>query len=542
MTNSTPDAARRAQTGGERRSRSGVPLKDFYGAGDARSADEAPGAFAFTRGRRASPAAVGGWIQRGLSGEGDPARSNEQFRYLISQGQTGLNFIVDAPTQALIDPDHPLAGNAVGTQGVSLCHKQDFLQLLKDLPLDRITVSTSMTNGLFALTAVYLAARELGFAVDKLRGSVLQLPFYGEDVTYAVHVPFEGRVRMSCDVMEFCAREMPRFHSFVEDTYFFSESGLNAVEEMALGFVEIRYLVRQMLKRGVPIDAFAPRIAIVVNCGMDFFEEVAKLRATRRLFAKMMRDEFGATDPRSWSVAIASHTSGLSLTAQQPANNIVRGTLQALSLVLGGASAIEISGFDEAFRTPSEAAHRLGLRTQQIIELETGITSVVDPLGGSYYVEALTAAMEERITAMIADIEGRGPPGELIESGWFRNFFEGTIARYWSEVESGQRQVVGVNAHTVPPAEDLLLRDVAETKIRPYRERIEQVREFKRRRDVGRVRAALAHVDATARGSGNLVQPVVDALDAGATIGEISGTIRQAYGAPYDAHGMVSPP
>ncbi len=299
--------------------------------------------------------------------------------------------------------------------------------------------------------------------------------------------------------------------------------------------------MREVLKRGVDIDAFAPRIAILVNCSMDFFGEIAKIRATRRLFARMIRDEFGAKDPRSWSVVITSHTSGLTMTAQQLTNNIVRGTTQALALVIAGTHAIEISAFDEALRTPTPEAHLVGLRTQQIIESETGVTKVVDPLGGSYYVEALTDEMERRIWGMVQEIEARGDPADLHDSGWFRAFFEDKMRRYHQRLETKEQIVVGVNAYQLPPDEDTLLREVSETKIRPYRERIEEIKKFKANRDLARTKAALATVLERTRADQNLVPAVIEATEASATMGEIAGTIRQGYGCPYDPHGMVQP-
>ena len=253
-------------------------------------------------------------------------------------------------------------------------------------------------------------------------------------------MPFKLRVRLAVDSIAFCSTEMPKFHAFLEDTYFISEGGLDAVEEMALGFVEMRGLVRELLQRGIAIDRFAPRIAILVNCRMDFFEEIAKIRATRRLFARMMRDEFGARDPRSWAVNIAAHTSGLSLTAQQPVNNIVRGAMQALALALAGVQAIEISTFDEAFRTPSPEAHLVGLRTQQIVHLESSVTRVADPLGGSYYVESLTDEMERRIWEMVQAIEAKGDPAHLSDSGWFRSLFQAAMERHARALADGSLQ------------------------------------------------------------------------------------------------------
>jgi methylmalonyl-CoA mutase N-terminal domain/subunit len=500
-----------------------------------------PGAYPYTRGARAARPELGAWIQRELSGEGAPSRTNAQFKYLIDSGANGLDVIGDTPTMACLDPDHPASAHAVGTQGVSLCSLPDYRELYADLPLDSLTISHSLPAS-FGIAGLYLAAKERGIAPARLRGSTIQAPFYCEDCGYSIHMPFDLRVRLAADSIEFAAREMPKFHAFIEDTYYISEGGLDPVEEMALGFVEIRYIVRELLRRGLAIDSFAPRIAILVNCRMDFFSEIAKVRATRRLFARMMREEFGAADPRSLAVNIASHTSGLSLTAQQPVNNIVRGTVQALALALSGVQAIEVSGFDEAFRTPSPEAHLVGLRTQQVIQLEANVTKVMDPLGGSYYVEALTNEMEQRIRAMVERIEAMGDASGLCDNGWFRSLFQDAMERYAREIRDGERAQVGANVHRLPDDEDTLLREVAERKIEPCRERIEAIRGFKQARAASGVSAALREVHRVARAGDNLMSPIIAAMTAGATMGEITGVMRTAYGMVYDPFGMTACP
>ncbi len=519
------------------RTRSGIELKPHYGApgGDG----ETPGQFPFTRGRRSH--AGGTWIQRELSGEGDAEHSNAQIHYLISKGQTGIDVIGDSPTQAMMDPDHPVAREAVGTQGVSLCRKEDYLALFRGVPFEQISISSSAPP-VMTLAGLMLAARERKFPIEKLRGSIIQAPLYAEDCCYAIRLPVEFRVRMALDTIEFCTAHLPKFHAYLEDTYFFSESGLTPVEEMALGFVQIRHLTRRLIARGMPVDSFAPRIAILLNCGTDFFEEIAKIRATRRLFAKMMHDEFGARDPRSLAVVITSHTSGLSLTAQQPVNNIVRGSLQALSLVLAGVQAMEISAFDEAFRMPSREAHLIGLRTQQIIDLETGAGKVTDPLGGSYFVEALTDEMERRIRARVDEIEAAGDAERLCGDGYFKAIFHAAMEQSQRLVETGDLPVVGVNIHRVPDEEDTLLRDVAERKIEPHDEHVERIAAFKKSRDRTALAAALGRVREAAAGTANLVPIVTDALDAGATAGEIAGTMREGLGLDYDPLGCIRSP
>jgi len=511
--------------------RSGVPLQRTYVA--ATGEGEQPGEFPYTRGRPANPHTQTTWIQRELSGEGDGHRSNEQIRYLLQHGQTGIDVIGDGPTQSLLDPDHPLARQAIGTQGVSLCRKQDFFDLFRGVPFDRVSISSSAPS-FFALSGLVLVARQAKFPLERLRGSVLHGPLYTEDCSYAWHLPVDFRVRLALDSIEYCSQHMPKFHAYVEDTYFFSESGLTPVEEIALGFVQLRHLVRKLLARGIAIDSFAPRIALLVNCGMDFFEEIAKIRATRRLYAKMMRDEFGATNPRSMSAAITSHTSGLSLTAQQPINNVVRGAVQALALVLAGVQAIEISAFDEAFRTPSKDAHMVGLRTQQILDLEAGVAKVLDPLGGSYFVETLTDQISERIRGRIDEIEARGDPEELSAGGFFRDIFHRAMEGSQHGVEHGDISVVGVNVHKLAEQEDTLLRDVATAKIETWHPHTRTIEAFKRERDISRLRTGLDGVAVATAGSVNLIPAVIDALDTSATIGEIVTAMRRALAMPPD--------
>ena len=515
-----------------RTTRSGVPLQRFYVAPD--GSGEKPGEFPFTRGRLANPHAQGAWIQRELSGEGDGRRSNEQIRYLLEHGQTGIDVIGDAPTQSLLDPDHPLARHAVGTQGVSLCRKQDFLELFAGVPIDAVSVSSSVP-AFFGLSGLVLAARAAGVPLETLRGSVLHAPLFAEDCAYAYHLPVDFRVRLALDSIQYCTGHMPRFHAYLEDTYFFAEAGLAPLDEMALGFVQLRHVVRKLMARGLPVDAFAPRIAMLVDCGMEFFEEIAKIRATRRLYAKMMRDEFGAQNPRSLSIAIASHTSGLSLTAQQPVNNVVRGAIQALALVLGGVQALEISAFDEAFRTPSKEAHIVGLRTQQIVDLETGAARVQDPLGGSHFVEHLTDELERRIRARIDEIEARGDPERLCADGYFRAIFRQAMEDSHWAVKQGETPVVGVNVHAMADADDTLLRDVASAKIETWHAHADRIARFKLARDTGRTCAGLDAVAVAVKGGGNLVEATIDALGVDATSGEIVTVMRRALGMPADA-------
>ncbi|MBT3788421.1 MAG: hypothetical protein HN725_04210 [Alphaproteobacteria bacterium] len=520
-------------------SHSGLPLSPFYSAeGDDQNA---PGVYPYTRGKRL-PRPGQSWILRELSGEGTAARSNQQFKSLMAKGQQGLDIIGDTPTMHMLDPDHPHAVHAVGTQGVSLCCRADFEELYRDLPLDELSFSQSLPS-VPGIAGLYLVAKERGVPSEILRGSAIQLALYEDDCSYSRHLPLKLRMRMATDSVEFAAKKMPKFHALLEDTYFFSETGLNSVEEMALGFVELRYYIRELLKRGVDIDAFAPRIGILLTCRMDLFEEIAKIRATRRIYARMMKEEFGAKDPRSMALTVTAHTSGLTMTAQQPVNNVARGGMQAVALAMAGVQAMEISTFDEAYRTPSEEAHMVGLRTQQIVQLETNVTKVSDPLGGSWYVEDLTDKMEQSIVAQLEEIEALGDIGELTEQGYFRQIFNNAMERLSRDLSDGTVQRVGVNSHQIPNAEDHMLKEASERKTQPFRDQIAHIKAFKQNRDFEKSKQALgALYDVVRDKNTNMMESYVAALAADATIGETAGVLRQAYGQKYDPLGNLPSP
>jgi methylmalonyl-CoA mutase, N-terminal domain len=520
-------------------SHSGIPLSPFYAA--AGDETNAPGVYPYTRGKRL-PRPGQSWILRELSGEGTASHSNKQFKSLMAKGQQGLDVIGDTPTMAMLDPDHPHAVHAVGTQGVSLCCRADFEDLYRDLPLDELSFSQSLPS-VAGIAGLYLVARERGVSSEILRGSAIQLALYEDDCSYSRHLPLKLRMRMATDSVAFAAEKMPKFHALMEDTYFFSETGLDSVEEMALGFVELRYYIRELLKKGVDIDAFAPRIGILLTCRMDLFEEIAKIRATRRIYARMMKEEYGARDPRSMALTITAHTSGLTMTAQQPVNNVARGGMQAVALAMAGVQAMEISTFDEAYRTPSEEAHMVGLRTQQIVQQETNVTRVADPLGGSWYVEELTDQLEKRILAEVNQIEARGDIGELTEQGYFRQIFNNAMERLSRELNDGTLQRVGVNSHQIPNEDDHMLKETSEKKTEPFREQIAKVRHFKQSRDQDKCKQALGALYDVARDEDrNMMEPYVAALAADATIGETAGVLRQACGQRYDPLGNQPSP
>ena len=504
-----------------------------------------PGEYPYTRGTRAPRARQAGErhdvIVRELSGEGAPQRSNEQFHYLLEHGATGLDVIGDTPTQCFMDPDHPYARHAVGNQGVSVCRRDDYVALYEGIPLDRVSCDHSLPGG-FAAAGLYLAAEAHGHGPEVLRGSAILPPLYAEDTAYASNLPVELHMRLATDSMEFCADHMPKFHAFVEDTYYISDGSVEIVDEMALGFVELREVVRRLIARGVDVDRFAPRIALLVNCRMDFFAEIAKIRASRRLYARMMREEFGAKDPRSLAINVAAHTSGATMTAQGLANNITRGAVQALALTVAGVRAMEISAFDEAIRTPSRDAHIVGLNTQHVVQLETGAADVADPLGGSWYVEALTDELEARIAERVHAIEALGDVVELAEQGFFRAIFADAMVERARAVSDGRRAVVGVNVNALPPEEDRLLRDLAEQRIEPAYERIDEIAAWRAARDHAGVVAALNALEEQARAGANVMPALIDALRRDASMGECIGVLREAHDRPYDPLRCVERP
>ncbi|MCW2990659.1 MAG: hypothetical protein JWM73_1253 [Solirubrobacterales bacterium] len=504
-----------------------------------------PGSFPYTRGTRAPRERAAGEshdiIVRELSGEGPPERSNAQFHYLLEHGATGLDVIGDTPTQCFMDPDHPYARHAVGNQGVSICRAADFVALYDGIPLDRVSCDHSLPSG-FAAAGLFLAAEAHGHGAEILRGSAILPPLFAEDTAYSSNLPIELHMRLATDSIEFCADHMPKFHPFIEDTYYISDGSVDIVDEMALGFVELREVVRRLVARGVDVDRFAPRIALLVNCRMDFFEEIAKIRASRRIYARMMRDEFGAKDPRSLAINVAAHTSGATMTSRQIANNISRGAIQALALTLAGVRAMEISAFDEAIRTPSREAHLIGLRTQHVVRLETGAADVADPLGGSWYVEALTDDLERRILERVRFIEDLGDVVELAEGGFFRAIFAEAMVDRAKEVTEGRRPVVGVNVNEVPLEDDTLLRDMAEERIAPCYERIEEIKAWRAGRDHGAVVAALDGLEQTCRSGANVMPGLLEALRADASMGECIGVLRECHGRPYDPLRCVERP
>lgn len=525
---------------------SGIPLKNVYNPEDAdivfnRDLGD-PGSYPYTRGAYPYMYREKTWLVRSLCGENSPRETNKRLRLLTSAGQTAIDLIGDLPTQSWMDSDHPRAAAVAGTSGVPLCCLQDYLETFDGIPIGKTSCSFSVPPS-SAMAGFVCAAREYGVPQSELRGSTVQAPLYAEECGYVCHMPIETRVRLARDTIIFGVKQVPKFHCFMEGAYFFREAGLTTVEEMALALVEIRLLVGEVLNYGLDIDEIAPRIVVLVGVDMDFFEEIAKIRALRRIWARMMKEEYGAKDARSWRLTITARTSGISLTAKAPINNVTRAAYEAMAATLAGCQALEISCFDEPIRIPSPEAAVAALRTQQILAYETGITKVADPLGGSYFVEALTNEMETNIMNKVREIELQGSPCELSKKGYFTAIFRNASQRYEEAIRTGRRKVVKVNMLCDPSEEDSLLREEMETKVGVCQEQIERIREMKAKRNKSKVKEALNAVYQVAQNrSENLLPAIIEAFQKGLTAGEITGAVRVSYGVPFDHFNMQEIP
>jgi methylmalonyl-CoA mutase N-terminal domain/subunit len=473
------------------------------------------GEYPFTRG--AYPSMYRGklWTMRQFAGFGTAEDTNERFRFLLAQGQTGLSTAFDMPTLMGYDADHPRALGEVGREGVAVSSLEDMEILFSEIPLDNVTTSMTVNCSASVLLAMYFAVAERrGISWDKLGGTI-QNDMLKEFIAQKEWIcPPEPSVRIVVDMMEFCAREAPRWHPV-------------SVSELAFTLADGIGYVQNAVDRGLDVDSFAPRLSFFFNLHNDFFEEIAKLRAARRMWAKIMRHRFGAKNPRSWLLRTHCQTAGCSLTAQQPVNNVVRVAIQALAGVLGGTQSLHTNSMDETLALPSEQAALVALRTQQIIAEETGATHFVDPLGGSYAVEALTDRLEQEAEAYIKRIDDLGGIVRAIELGFPQKEIAEAAYRYQQQLENGEKIMVGVNKHVMadePPLE--ILRIGADVE----RKQAERVRERKAARDREAVRQALAQVRRTAAEGTNLMPAIIAAVKHEVSVGEISDVFREVFG------------
>jgi len=492
-----------------------------------------PGEYPFTRGVYPSMYRGRLWTMRQYAGFSTAAESNRRYRYLLEQGQTGLSVAFDLPTQIGYDSDEALAAGEVGKVGVAIDTLADIETLLDAVPLEKVSVSMTINATAAVLLAMVLAvARRQGVAWSALSGTIQNdiLKEYIARGTY--RFPPRPSLRLITDVFAFCAREVPKWNTISISGYHIREAGATAVQEVAFTLANAREYVRAAVAAGLAIDDFAPRVSFFFNSHNNFLEEVAKFRAARRLWARIMREEFGAADPRSWLLRFHTQTAGSTLTAQQPENNAVRVAIQAMAAVCGGTQSLHTNSRDEALGLPTEEAVLLALRTQQIVAHESGLADLADPLGGAWAVEAWTDRIEDEARALIERIEAMGGALTAIERGFPQREIHEAAYRTQRAIESGEQVVVGVNRFRAEHEAPIPVFRVDE---QVEREQVDRLRAVRARRDAGAVDAALAALDAAARGDDNLVPPVLAAVEAYASIGEICRTLVAVFGEHRDA-------
>ncbi|HSW09836.1 MAG TPA: methylmalonyl-CoA mutase family protein [Bacillota bacterium] len=492
-----------------------------------------PGLFPFTRGVQPTMYRGRPWTMRQYAGFGSAEETNRRFRYLLEQGQTGLSVAFDLPTQIGYDSDHPLSGGEVGKVGVAVDSVDDMATLFQAIPLDKVSTSMTINAPAIVLLAMYVVvAEEQGVAPGALSGTV-QNDILKEYVARGTYIfPPRPSMRLVTDIFRYCSRHLPEWNTISISGYHIREAGATAVQEVAFTLANGLAYVDAARQAGLDIDAFAPRLSFFFNAHSDLFEEVAKFRAARRLWARLMRERMKAKNPRSWMLRFHAQTAGSALTAQQPDNNVVRVALQALAAVLGGAQSLHTNSRDEALALPSEESVRIALRTQQIIAFESGVTASADPLGGSYLVENLTRTVEEGALAYLERIDALGGAVAAIERGFMQDEIHRSAYQTQLQLEGGKRQVVGVNCFQddqapSSPGKAMGIRLDPRVEDR-QRRRLEALR---RSRDAGAVTGALEALAAAAReAAADLFPPILDAVRYRATLGEVCGTLREVFG------------
>ena len=489
-----------------------------------------PGEFPFTRGIQPTMYRGRLWTMRQYAGFGTAAESNARYRYLLAHGVNGLSVAFDLPTQIGYDSDHSLAEGEVGRVGVAIDSIDDMTALFDGIPLDRVSTSMTINSTAIILLALYIAvARRQGVPLAKLSGTI-QNDILKEYVARGTYIyPPRASLRIVTDIFAYCARELPNWNTISISGYHIREAGSTAIQEVAFTFAHAIAYVQAAIDAGLDVNQFGQRLSFFFNAHNDFLQEIAKFRAARRLWARLMRDRFGATHPRAQQLRFHTQTAGSTLTAQQPANNIVRVALQAMAAVLGGTQSLHCNGHDEALALPTEESARLALRTQQIIAAETGAANTVDPVGGSYVIEKLTDDIECGAEDLIAQIDRSGGTLAAIESGFIQREIQESAYRAQTEIDSGQTTVVGVNKY----AEDSPgTRQPVIFRVDPEGERrqVERVRALRAQRSAPAWSAVLAGVTQAARDGTNLVPAIVAAVEGQATLGEISDAMRDVFG------------
>ena len=517
------------------RTDSGLEINPLYTAEDLATGGHEPqrdlgypGEYPYTRGVQPNTYRGRMWTMRQYSGYATAADTNERFRYLLQQGQTGLSVAFDLPTQIGYDSDHPLAQGEVGKVGVPISSLEDMESLLQGIPLDQVSTSMTINSTASILLCLYIAAaKRQGLSPGQLNGTIQNdiLKEYIARGTYAY--PPRPSMRLVVDVFKYCAQDVPRWNTISVSGYHMREAGATAVQELAFTFANAIAYVQAAMDAGLEVDDFAPRLSFFFVAQNNLFEEVAKFRAARRMWAKIMKERFKAQDPRSMMLRFHTQTAGVSLTAQQPDNNLIRCTVQALAAVLGGSQSLHVNSRDEALALPSEESVQLSLRTQQILGYESGVADVVDPLGGSYYVESLTDQLEQEAYEYLQRIEDFGGAVAAIEQGFQVREIGESAYQHRREVESGDRIIVGVNRFTteMPPMEGLLRVDAEAAQ-----GQIKRLERLRRERDDAQVRTTLNRLESVARGDENTVPAILECVEAYCTLGEICQVFRGVFG------------
>jgi len=533
---------------------SDIEVKESYGPEDLKNTNYEeeigdPGEYPFTRGIHPNMYRGKIWTRRLFCGVGSPSFTNKRLKYQIKRGASGIIVSPDMPCNMDIEPDHPLADGFVALQGAPIYCGKDTDLIFEEIDLSSTSIAFQWcdSSALFTLACFIASAQKRGYDISKLRGSIINDPLHQYFGWYTGGQPHSSphlKLKINTDIVEYCAKNMPYWHPVVINSYDISQSGTDVFQEVGFGFALAKEYIRSALKRGVDINKIGSRIMHVYTSNMDFFETIAKFRAVRRMWAKMMKEEFGATDPKACRAFITTHTDGYSLTYQQPANNILRIGIETLAAVLGGVQSTDPCGYDEPYCIPSHKAALMSLNTQNIIAYETGVVNCADPLGGSYYVEHLTNTIEDGINKYLNKIEEMGGIIAAIENGWAVKEVNESKIRRDMEVEEGKRLIVGVNELVLDKEEwvpvdidrDAWLDDIS------GEEYIESLQAHKKNRDINKVKEKLSALHKTASTGDNLMPATIDTVNAGATLAEVLGTIREANGLHYDPYGMVENP
>ena len=491
-----------------------------------------PGEPPFTRGIHPGMYRDRLWTMRQYAGFGDAAQSNERYRYLLSQGITGLSVAFDLPTQMGYDSDHPLAAGEVGRAGVAISSLADMEELFEGIPLGKVSTSMTINSTAMILLAMYVAlARKQGVEVHELQGTV-QNDILKEYIARGTYIyPPRPSMRIVTDLFAWASREAPNWNVISISGYHMREAGATAVQEVAFTLANAVSYVESALAAGLAIDDFAPRLSFFFSADRNFLEEIAKFRAARRLYAHLMRDRFGAQDPRSRAMRFHVQTAGSTLTAQQPLVNVVRTSFEALAAVLGGAQSLHTNSYDEALALPTEQAAKLALRTQQVLAEETGIANTADPVGGSYTIEGLTDEIEQGARGYLDKVDAMGGMIAAIERGFVQGEIQSAAYEFQKKVETGEQKLVGVNAYRSEEPQSVPIFRIDETLEERRRDALTSLHGS---RDGGRVRACLERLAPAARSTDNLMPAVLDAVEAYATVGEISDCLREIFGEHQD--------